>query len=195
MGTRNRRSQSLIYHLTELNNIESILENGLIPRALLSPSNFIDVADQQILSCRGEFGLDNFVPFHFFVRNPFDEGVQKNSINLGKHFAIIAVTREYARSAGFKIVPTHPRSMSPFKLYDYDEGFDAIDWDLMNQQNYFDHNCKMTCMAECLSPTIVPSTIFHSIVVKDKDAKIQVVEILEHIGINLHVNVNLLFFF
>lgn len=63
------KNQSLLYHLTDLENLPSILDKGLLPRAQLK--NFSDVADPDILTSRERLGLKNFVSFHFFARNPF----------------------------------------------------------------------------------------------------------------------------
>ena len=63
------KKQSLIYHLTSLENVPSILDQGLLPRSELT--RFTDVADGDILSSREGLNLQNYVPFHFFARNPF----------------------------------------------------------------------------------------------------------------------------
>nr|WP_051514417.1 DarT ssDNA thymidine ADP-ribosyltransferase family protein [Nitrincola nitratireducens] len=58
----------LLYHLTALDNLESILQNGLQSRAALQENKFEDVADSEILKSRQQHGLDQFVPFHFFAK-------------------------------------------------------------------------------------------------------------------------------
>ena len=51
----------LLYHQTELKNLQSILETGLLSRAMLTSQNlpFRDVADPQIIEGRVVEGWDN----------------------------------------------------------------------------------------------------------------------------------------
>lgn len=62
----------LLYHLTHIDNIKSILEKGLLPRNKLKSNDFKDTADQDIISGRHEYNVDlsDYVPFHFYVKNP-----------------------------------------------------------------------------------------------------------------------------
>ncbi len=157
------RTQKLLYHLTSMENIESIIRDGLKSRSSLSLSEFVDVADSEILESRKSQSLENYVPFHFFAKNPFDGRVQKNHPN--KKFILIAVHRDVAKNQKWKIIPYHPLSGNQVEILDYDEGFNKIDWELMNQRDYSDTNCKNTCMAECLSPTTIQAINFQSIAV------------------------------
>jgi hypothetical protein len=50
-----------------------------------------------------------------------------------------------------------------FELLGYDEGFDAIDWELMDLRDYHDQGCKHVCMAECLAPGPVSVSQFAKI--------------------------------
>ena len=63
------QNQKLLYHLTALDNIESILRNGLMPRK--QAKEFIDVAEQDIINFRNENGISHYIPFHFFKGTPF----------------------------------------------------------------------------------------------------------------------------
>lgn len=152
------KEQKLLYHLTSLNNIGSILDNGLQPRAGLQ--EFHDVADAEILVGRGEHGLENYVPFHWFSRNPFDGRVQKDRPN--EEFVLITVRRALAEGKNWKILPKHPLARQEFRFYDYQEGFDLVNWDLMQERDYHDSDCKSVCMAECLSPEPVSPSVFLS---------------------------------
>ena len=164
---RDYKNGKLIYHLTSLSNLDSILDDGLLPRNQLW--DFTDVADSEIIECRREYSLDSYVPFHFFPMNPFDVRVQK--ANKGETFIIIALKRSYARSEGFKILTQHPLSLEEIKLYDYDEGVEQIDWDLMNERDYSNHFCKQVCMAECLIDRSIDPSEFSIIYVKDEKTK------------------------
>lgn len=94
----------LLYHLTDIKNLESILANGLKPRSELA--GFTDVADPEILENRKKLKLEDQVPFHFFGRNPFDGGVQV--ANPDKNFVLITVTRALAGNNNWKVIPRHP---------------------------------------------------------------------------------------
>ncbi|WP_281169456.1 DarT ssDNA thymidine ADP-ribosyltransferase family protein [Pseudomonas cremoricolorata] len=88
------RDQKFIYHLTSLRNVRSILQRGLLPRSLLG-AGFADIADQQIIEGRRRAALEQFVPFHWFAKNPFDGRVHRDRPD--EHFVLIAVTRAHAK--------------------------------------------------------------------------------------------------
>ena len=60
------KDQQFIYHLTDIENLPSILSNGLQPRSSLI--NFSDVADDEIIASRKRSKLEDYVPFHFFAK-------------------------------------------------------------------------------------------------------------------------------
>lgn len=177
----------LLYHITSVQNAQSIIESGLLPRRTIN--GFDDVADHSILNSRAAHDLDNMVPFHFFAKNPFDGRVIKS--NPEKEFMLITVLRQYARNNRWLVIPRHPLSGAP-QIMDYDQGMGAIDWVLMNKREYNNVECKLTCMAECLSPGPIPPRDFNSITVKDENAKGYVLSILASYGLSnaMYVNVN-----
>ncbi len=65
------RDQQFIYHLTSIDNVPSIVRRGLLPRAHLD-AGFTDIADPEIIEGRRGEALEQFVPFHWFAKNPFD---------------------------------------------------------------------------------------------------------------------------
>lgn len=66
----NPKEGKLLYHLTALDNIESILTKGLLPREKID-FDFLNVADEEILRDRKKFDLSEYTPFHFFVQHLF----------------------------------------------------------------------------------------------------------------------------
>lgn len=180
------KDQKLLYHLTDINNIPSILKGGLMPRAELN--DFVDIADSDIIESRQGLGLENFVPFHFFANNPFDGRVQQN--NTGKSFVIIAVRREHAKANQWNIIPRHPLDDQDLKLMAYDEGFNAINWSKMNERNYNDVESKSVCMAECLSPNIVSASRFLSIFVNNAEQQQKVLANRNTAKLDFRVNIN-----
>ncbi|EMI5489606.1 DUF4433 domain-containing protein [Providencia stuartii] len=169
------RDGKLLYHLTSLKNLPNILSSGLCSRASLK-GGFVDVADSEIIVGRGAKTLENMVPFHFFAGNPFDGRVLTD--HKDKDFCMITVHRAFAKENNWKILPKHPLSSAGVSLVDYDEGIDLIDWDLMDTRDYKNTNCKLVCMAECLSPSTVPANCFQSIAVKDEKTKKEVEALL-----------------
>jgi len=182
------RDGRLLYHLTDLENLASILQHGLQPRCELSNNEFNDVADGEILDSRANHSLDNFVPFHFFAKNPFDYGVQRTHSE--KDFVLISVQRATARANGWQIVPTHPLAEEGYQILDYDAGFSAIDWELMEERDYDDRACKVACMAECLSPTSVNPNLIFCIYVKEARVKAVVDKLVNSHNIKCHVDIN-----
>ncbi|MEL4248083.1 DarT ssDNA thymidine ADP-ribosyltransferase family protein [Shewanella xiamenensis] len=137
------RTQKQLYHLTDIANLESILKNGILPRSRLN--EFVDVADPAIVAPRSGLQLENYVPFHFFAKNPFDGRVQLSHPE--KEFVLLAVTRELAQNEGWKVIPKHPLASGVPQLLDYEDGIEQIDWDSMNLRDYQDEQSRLTCMA------------------------------------------------
>ncbi|MDZ8053867.1 MAG: DarT ssDNA thymidine ADP-ribosyltransferase family protein [Aulosira sp. ZfuVER01] len=183
------KNQKLLYHLTSLDNFESILNNGLLARNNIG--DFDDVAELDIINFRKEKNLTRYVPFHFFAKNPFDGRVQKNFPD--KEFIYICVKRDFAKNNNFLIIPKHPRAMKSLILYEYLEGYQMIEWDIMDKRDYADDNCRHICMAECLSPKTISHSDFSHIFVRSQDTQDFINEICSYILgdlPNFYVNVN-----
>jgi len=180
--------QQLIYHLTSLENMRGILKQGLLPRSKLNDP-FKDVADQEIIGERKAYELEKYVPFHWFAKNPFDGRVQKDRPS--DNFVLIAVSRSLAERNNWKIIPQHPLSKGgKIQVLDYKNGFEKINWEVMNKRDYSDAECKSVCMSECLSPDEVPVGSFHSLYVKSQEVRGVVCGILKEYRIEHRVNIN-----
>ena len=184
------KDQKLLYHLTDIANISSILEQGLLPRSNIS--SFVDVADADILESRKKLKLDNYVPFHFFGGSPFDGRVQID--NKDKRFVLITVRRTVAKDNDWQIIPKHPLADEEVKLLSYDDGFKAIDWTQMNARDYGDPVSKSVCMAECLSPVKVEASRFFSFYVSCEDDQQTICNALQKATLSKYVNINSGFF-
>lgn len=180
------REKKLIYHLTSMNNIGSIIENGLMPRFQLD--DFVDVADHEIISNRKRLGLEKLVPFHFFSGNPFDGRVQVDRPS--EKFALIAISRSVAKARGWQIIPRHPLANENIELMSYEAGFLAIEWEVMNMRDYHDSDCKSVCMAECLAPGTVSVSDFFKIFVSCEQSQKTVEEQLNRHGVTCRVGIN-----
>ncbi|MGC3981094.1 MAG: DarT ssDNA thymidine ADP-ribosyltransferase family protein [Steroidobacteraceae bacterium] len=182
----NIQDQKLLYHLTKLDNIPSILDRGLMPRAQIN--DFKDVADPEIITNRRQLGLDAFVPFHWFARNPFDGRVQEDHPDA--YFILITVRRALAQRENWLAVSSHPLANSTPQLLTYEKGFAEIDWETMNRRDYHDTTCKNVCMAECLSPRVVPASDFFQIYAPNEMVAMSVRQGVAQRRLQLDVGVN-----
>lgn len=189
MSERKRiEDQYLLYHLTCMDNLPSILDTGLRSRASVK-GEFVDVADGEIITGREALNLQTMVPFHFFTKNPFDGRVLKD--HKEKSFCIISVCREFAKENGWKVIPKHPLSTSSvIDLLDYEQGMAQIDWELMNIRDYKNAECKSVCMAECLSSVTVEPKNFHCIFVKNDNEKKYVERLIKQQGLSILITIN-----
>ena len=180
------KDQKLLYHLTSVENLDGIFKDGLKPRAGLS--GFKDVADAEILKKRQALQLDNYVPFHWFAKNPFDGSVRRNRPEA--QFVLISVYRSTARQYGWKIIPRHPLAGDSIQLLDYEQGFEAIEWDVMSSRDYLDPHCKSICMAECLAPGVVKPEAFFKIFTPSEEVDALCVAKLQAADVNVQTSVN-----
>ncbi|HEC1747252.1 TPA: DUF4433 domain-containing protein [Campylobacter lari] len=190
------KDKKLLFHLTPIKNVESILKNGLKPRSCLNEENFEDTANPDIINKREEMGLTKYIPFHFIPNGPYDGSVRKS--NPDEDFAYICVSRSTVKD-NCKIIVGHPLNNSTEnnstennstennstennstennstennstennstennstennstennsgKLYNWDKGFEKIDWALIDKRDYTDEACKQMCMSEAL---------------------------------------------
>lgn len=183
---KNIKDQKLLYHLTSVENLDGILKDGLKPRAGLS--GFKDVADAEILKKRQTLQLDNYVPFHWFAKNPFDGSVQRNRPEA--QFVLISVYRSTAKQYGWKVIPRHPLAGDSIQLLDYEQGFEAIEWDVMSSRDYLDPHCKSICMAECLAPGVVKPDAFFKIFTPSEEVDALCVAKLQAADVNVQTSVN-----
>ena len=180
-GIEDVKSQKILYHLTKFENLDSILKFGLLPRNVLLKQDkiFNDIADPNIISKRA--GLANYVPFHFHPYSAFDMAVK--SKHDGQTMIYICINREYAKNNGFYVLPRHPLSDENIQLFNYDDGFNKIDWDTMKTKNRTDNYAKEVKMAECLTKTRIPANCFACIFVPSEEIKNEVEKKLKQNGI------------
>lgn len=180
------KDQRLLYHLTSLENLESILKHGLLPRSQLT--DFTDVADSDIVTKRQAQKLQDYVPFHFFSKNPFDLAAQHTYKD--KTFVLIAVRRDHASANNWQIIPRHPLANEETTRLNYNQGMEHINWDLMDQRDYNNHHCKSVCMAECLSPEAIPASQFFKIFTQNQTVDQQVQQIVKSVNITVNTQIN-----
>lgn len=168
MGLENTRNKKLLYHLTDLKNMTSIIKNGLLSRSDVISKGIIysDVADSEIVTRRQMLGLDKYIPFHFHPYSAFDVAVKKSHPE--NEFVYVTIRRDLAVLAGFKVLIKHPLSQDECVLYDYKDGISKIDWDTMEQAGLDDPYSKNVKMAECLSDRPIPASLIQCVYVPDE---------------------------
>lgn len=179
MGRTPPSEGKLLYHITHLDNMPSILQNGLLSRKKLLDSgdiNFTDIADPSILSKRELYkeALSKFVLFHFYAKNPFDGAVCKKYGS--ENMAIITLKRKLYRDNKFFIIPSHPLDCDEPDIYPYEEGLAVIRWDILDMEtgrDYHDPEIKKACMAECVMEYDVQVEAFAFVYVYNEEAKKQ----------------------
>lgn len=183
----------LLYHVTAVENLENIFNNGLCSRenALSKGILKVDIADPEIIEKRKELNILQYVPFHFFEPTAFTGAVFND--NPEKAFCSITILRTLAKQQNFKICTAHPLSQDPIaEVLDYEEGFNAINWEKAEERNYSDPVSKNACMAECLAVSPVKTDDFFTIYVANEDTKSYVEHIASKILGNymFHVDIN-----
>lgn len=197
MGLDIAKSGRLLYHLTRFDNLDSIIQYGLLPRSNIMNQDipFSDIANTDIITKRTQHGLDSYIPFHFHPYSAFDVAVKHTYCNFDMIY--LCYTREKAKSNGFMILPKHPLSTENITLYTYDEGMNQIDWDAMTTTNQNDDYTKQVKMAECLSSRPIPITDFSCIYVPSAQVQKKVYDLFIKRGISTpppHVNVQEIWF-
>lgn len=184
MGIETAKNQNLLYHLTKLSNLESIIEHGMLPRRKVIEQRlqFGDIADAQIISKRQELGLDIYTPFHFHPYSAFDVAVKHTYRN--EDMIYLCITRRKAQLDNYKILPKHPLSVSECQLYNYDEGFERIDWETLQEKNRLDGYAKQVKMAECLTEKTIYINEFYCMYVKSDIVRDKVLRILNDNGVD-----------
>lgn len=191
MGRTPPKEGKLLYHLTTMNNIENILKLGLLPRSELVAKGLVfdDTANQDILLRRKEQALDEYVPFHFFIKNPYDGAQFKKHPETD--FVYITIYRKFLENSdkGF-IIPKHPLSEAhhTLEVIPYAQGFDKIDWNMLVLRDYSNQECKRACMCEALYKGIVPRKAFCGIKVKTLENKQKIDIIARKFGLECPID-------
>ena len=177
------RLDKYLYHLTDLNNMESIITYGLLSRARLqhSAAGFVDIADREIIHKRG--GLENFVPFHFVPNTAFDYVVKRDHPN--KQFVYICISRSYARNHESYILTSHPTSNYACNPLSYDAGIQKLDWEAIEDPcAYMSSERKQRKMAECITREPITADHFEVILVPSAVVAEQIRALYEKHGIS-----------
>lgn len=183
-----------LYHITHIDNMQSILNEGLLSRNELAKrklTNFTDIADHEILSKRSQYkeNLSKYVLFHFYAKNPFDCAVC-NTYG-AENMVIITIERSLAKINDFKVIPSHPLNKNDPDIYPYDDGIKLINWDILDMavgRDYNNPDIRSACMAECVMEYIVQPEVFALIYVHNEQARSIIETMNNSCKIELKVN-------
>ncbi len=184
---------ALLYHITHIDNMPSILQHGLLPRAEVQAQglHFTDIADPEILSKRQAYNraLSQYVLFHFYPKNPFDGAVCKT--HGSENMVLITINRAEHLNHDFYIIPSHPLDKDTPEIYPYEEGFDRIQWDILDRKvgnrDYHDPEVRKACMAECVMSYAILPQAFSLVFVENEFAKSRILAMENSDQISLKV--------
>ena len=178
----------LLYHVTHIDNLPSIMEEGLLSRNALAargiqPRSSGHRVPGQSPLCKQV--LSDYVSFYFYGYNPFTRDFCRKPSAPGtreydsEDKVLITINRKNLDDT-FQILPVLPAGDTPPEILSYDAGFEKIRWDIVN-----DLNCDLrkpeilrAALAECVVRTCVPFSRLFSFYVKSETALERVRSIL-----------------
>lgn len=202
-------SEHLIYHLTHIDNLPTIIEHGAIwskNHLMSSGLQTINIAHQNIQQRRSQrlvpcapYGvLHDYVPFYFATRSPMLYAIYKNRVQdyHGEQDSIIYLVSgiEKLQATKQQFVFTDGHAATDFAQFFVDlADLDQIDWGIMKelywQDTEDDNNRKWRRQAECLVYHSCPLDAFHGIAVKNEFSLNKVKSRLEQAQLSLPVRI------
>ncbi len=188
---------TLIYHITHLDNLSSILNSGgLIACNDLRQQqvNYTDIAHQTIqdkravitVPCSVKGLLHDYVPFYFAPRSPMLCAVyhQKGKIYQNEVIHLVSKAEEI-RAFNLNFAFTDGHAIMAFSgFFDNLNDLSQIDWQIMREKYWNDTNedndRKRRRQAEFLVHQCCPWTLIKEIGVINNDIKIKVEKILQN---------------
>lgn len=189
-----------IYHITHIDNLESILsEGGLLAYNVMleTQTNYTNIAYENIqdrratirVPCGGGGVLHDYVPFYFAPRSPMLYTINRGNVKSytqGQSTVIHLVSYvENIEVAGLSFVFTDGHAVMAFTDFFDDLNYlSAIDWDVMESRYWNDTNedndRKRRRQAEFLVRYFFPSQLIIEIGVMNSTIKTQVENILQN---------------
>lgn len=186
--SRSKRDIKSLFYITHINNLESILQHGILSHALVEEMGiqFTSIYDTQIVSNRRDRltpdgrNLWMFANLYFQPRNPMLYRVINETDK--KNIAIIGVRPEILSHPGC-YVSTGNAASSPSEILPAKEGIKAIFemWRIIHNEWWNpDDGSKRKIMAECLVPDRVTPDMIQTIYVVDHKVAEQIRNKLSH---------------
>lgn len=167
-----------LYYITHINNIPSMLEQGILSHALVEDRHvpFTPIYDAQIVSNRRDRltpdgkSLWSFANLYFQPRNPMlyrviSEKDKKDIAIIGIRPDILSYPDSFISTGN---AASHPSDILPVR-----EGLPVIFemWNVINSEWWNpDDGSKRKIMAECLVPNVIPPDLIQTIYVANHPA-------------------------
>jgi len=190
-----------LYHLTHIDNLPDILKYGLLSRneLLRCSAPFKDCKNREAMQFGEEYQrvLSDYVSFYLYGKNPFADVLNKTRGKDGfgpDKLVLIAIYRSAASS--FSLIPHYPLdggtpTILPFSALQDKAAGAPIDWNTLNNfkfADYSDPSVRSTCLAEAISDSPVPPSMFQRLYVANSDVERKV----RDMGLPPHIKLSVL---
>lgn len=194
----------LLFHITDFNNLESILQEGNLLAGNvvkekgfdyenIAHNNIQDRRSIKIVPLPPNGNLHDYVPFYFAPKSPMLYAIYKGQVEgygKGQDQIIYLISRtDIIQNAGLDYVFTDGHAVMVFTEFFKDlQELDKIDWDVMNSRYWFDTeedpDRKRRRQAEFLIHKCVPIDILLGFAVKNEEMKRKVEDVLHKYNYN-----------
>ena len=182
----------LVYHITHIDNLESIIQNGLLSTNKKKDMNVshVNIANKSIQETRSEMvvpcgpggTIHDYVPFYFASRTPMLLGVI-NTKNYDQPLMVyLCLKLDVIDKGNAVFTDASANTKTPPNFYDKKEHLDNLDWEIIDSEKWsFDEDARHKHMAELLVKDKVRIEDVYGIVVFNDYIKKKVLDIfLKH---------------
>lgn len=201
--------EKLLYHITDINNLESILQHGglLASNVVkqkdveyenIAHNNIQDRRAMKIVPLPPHGNLHDYVPFYFASKSPMLYAIHKGQVEgyeKGQNQIIYLISRtDIIHNAGLDYVFTDGHAVMGFtEFFKNLEDLDKVDWEVMKSRFWFDTeedpDRKRRRQAEFLVHEAVPINVLLGFAVKDEEIQRKVEEVIDKYNIDKPVAV------
>lgn len=196
--------EKLLYHITDFNNLESILQHGSLLASNvvkekgveyknIAHNNIQDRRLMKIVPLPPNGNLHDYVPFYFAPRSPMLYAIYKGQVesyDKGQDQIIYLITKtDIIHNAGLGYVFTDGHAVMGFTdFFKNLENLDKIDWEVMESRFWFDTeddpDRKRRRQAKFLVHEAVPINVLLGFAVKNEEMKRKVEEVINKYNID-----------
>ncbi len=193
----NHQKGRYFYHFTHIENLDSILKNGLIStnRKSALAIDHTDVANQEIQNRRSDMDVTcspygkvhDYVPFYFTRTNPMLLSLTLSK-NVDQPFIVFfAIPMEKLREYKIVFTDASANTGSPPNFYNNPEDLEKLDWNTIDSKKWgtADSDARHKKMAEALVLDSVPVDWIDTVIVWNEDIKKRVTATFEEHNITL----------
>lgn len=183
------------YHFTHIDNIESIVNYGLLStnEKIAKGINHVNLANEEIQSRRSQMNvtcspygtIHDYVPFYFTARNPMLLGVL-NRKNIDQPLVVyIAISIDKLMNSNAIFTDASANTNMPPNFFNNPNDLDKLSWNLIDSQRWGEKNDQdlHSRMAEVLVYKKVPIDWIDCFVVYNDICKEKIEEIYEDNGL------------